>query len=167
MLDILLFLILSTVIVLGGIVTITRKQPLASALSLVVSFVALSGLYALLSAQLIAILQILVYAGAIIALIVFVIMLLNVRDEDLKLDEDRIGQVGIALLALFPFVSVVIGAILQVPDGAFPALASADFGSIEAVGMFLYRNYAFVFELVSVLLTVALVGVVLLAKRRI
>ena len=167
MLDILLFLILATVMVLGGLVTITRKQPLAAALALVVSFVALSGLYALLTAQLIAILQILVYAGAIIALIVFVIMLLNVREEDLQLGEDRIGQVGIALLALFPFVSVVIGAVLQLPGGAFPALASADFGTIEAVGMYLYRNYAFVFELVSVLLTVALVGVVLLAKRRI
>lgn len=167
MLTTILFYLLVAVMVGGGAVTITRRHPLAAALSLVVSFMALSGLYALLTAQLIAILQILVYAGAIIALIVFVIMLLNVRDEDLNYHEELVPQVGVAILALVPVVGVVVAAIGRIPSGTFPPLSGPDYGSIEQVGMFLYQHYVFVFELVSVLLTVALAGVVLLAKRRI
>lgn len=167
MLTTVLFYLLVAVMIGGGLVTITRRHPLSAALSLVVSFMALSGLYALLTAQLIAILQILVYAGAIVALIVFVLMLLNVREEDLNYHEELVPQVGVALVALLPVVGLVIAAILRLPAGAFPALPDPGYGSIEAVGMHLYQHHVFVFELVSVLLTVALVGVVLLAKRRI
>lgn len=167
MLSTALFYLLAAVMILGGLVTITRRQPLAGALSLVVSFMALAGLYAMLTAQLIAILQILVYAGAIIALIVFVIMLLNIREQDLNYHEDLIPQIGLAMLVLIPVVAVVIAAIGHLPSGAFPVLSDPGYGSIEQVGMYLYLHYSFVFELVSVLLTVALVGVVLLAKRRI
>jgi NADH-quinone oxidoreductase subunit J len=167
MLTTILFYLLAAVMIGGGCVTITRKQPLAAALSLVVSFMALSGLYALLTAQLIAILQILVYAGAIVALIVFVIMLLNVREQDLTFHEELVPQVGVAAIALLPVVGVVVAAIGRLPAGTFPPLTGPDYGSIETVGMFLYQHYTFVFELVSVLLTVALAGVVLLAKRRI
>ncbi|HEY9857213.1 MAG TPA: NADH-quinone oxidoreductase subunit J [Stenomitos sp.] len=167
MLTTILFYLLVAVMLGGGLVTITRRHPLSAALALVTSFLALSGLYALLTAQLIAILQILVYAGAIVALIVFVIMLLNVREEDLNYHEELVPQVGIALVALLPVVGVVIAAINRLPSGTFPALPDPGYGSIEQVGMYLYQHHVFVFELVSVLLTVALVGVVLLAKRRI
>ncbi|MBO9540834.1 NADH-quinone oxidoreductase subunit J [bacterium] len=167
MLSTILFYILATVMVLGGFVTITRRHPLPAALSMVVSFMALSGLYALLTAQLIAILQILVYAGAIIALIVFVIMLLNVRDEDLNYQEEFIPQLGLAIAGLLPVVGLVMAAIGKLPKDAFPALKDPAYGSIELVGLFLYQNYIFIFEMVAILLTVAMVGVVLLAKRRI
>lgn len=167
MLTTILFYLLVAVMLGGAVMTVTRKHPLAAALSLVVSFIALAGLYALLTAQLIAILQILVYAGAIVALIVFVIMLLNVRDEDLSYDEDLVSQLGWAAIGLGPVVLMIGAAIMKLPKDAFPPLKDPGYGSIEAVGMFLYQNYVFTFELVSVLLTVALAGVVLLAKRRI
>ncbi|HEY9900777.1 MAG TPA: NADH-quinone oxidoreductase subunit J [Pantanalinema sp.] len=167
MLSTILFYLLATVMVLGGFVTITRRHPLPAALSMVVSFMALSGLYALLSAQLIAILQILVYAGAIVALIVFVIMLLNVREENLDYHEAFFPQLGLAVAGLVPVVGLVLAAINKLPKDAFPPLNDPAYGSIELVGMFLYQNYVFVFEMVSILLTVAMVGVVLLAKRRI
>lgn len=167
MLTSVLFYLLVAVMLGGAVMTVTRKHPLSAALSLVVSFIALAGLYALLTAQLIAILQILVYAGAIVALIVFVIMLLNVRDEDLSYDEDLVSQLGWAAIGLAPVVVLIGAAIMRLPMTAFPPLTDPAYGSIEEVGMFLYQHYVFTFELVSVLLTVAVGGVVLLDKRRI
>lgn len=164
-----LFGILATVAVAGALVTITRRHPLAAALSLIVSFLGLAGLYALLSAPLLAILQILVYAGAIMALVVFVIMLLNVQESDLPINENIGKSVSLALAAITPVLLVFLAAIGRVPGDQTLANTPVpgDFGTIEALGKFLYTNYLFAFESVAVLLTVALVGVVILAKRRI
>jgi len=89
----LLFWTFAAVSVAGGTVAITRRNPLASALALAVVLVAIAGLFALLDAHLLFILQILVYAGAIVVLIVFVIMLLNLGDEDLREDADPAREV--------------------------------------------------------------------------
>lgn len=163
-----LFGILSLVAVVGALVTITRRHPLPAALSLIVTFIGLAGLYALLSAPLLAVLQILVYAGAIMALVVFVLMLLNVQDEDLPVNESIGKSVSLALVAIAPVFLIVWSVLNKLP--ADKTLANtpvpADFGTIEALGKFLYTNYLFAFESVAVLLTVALVGVVILAKRR-
>lgn len=167
MLSSLVFDLLAAIMLIAGLVTVTRRHPLPAALSLVVCFMGLAGLYAMLTAQLIAILQILVYAGAIVALIVFVMMLLNVQPEDLDYHENLWKQLGLAALLLVPLVALVVTAIGHLPSGQFPPLVDPGYGSVERVGMYLYQNYVFVFELVSVLLTVALAGVVLLAKRRI
>ena len=91
MLDLTLFAVLSAVAVLASLAMVSRRHPLGSALALIVVMIALAGIYALLSAPLVALLQILVYGGAILALIVFVIMLLNVREEDLA-HEAEIGR---------------------------------------------------------------------------
>lgn len=169
LLQVVLFGILSAVSIGGALLTITRRHPLPAALALIVTFIGLAGLYALLAAPLLAILQILVYAGAIMALVVFVIMLLNVQDSDLPINENVGKAVSLALAAIAPVLLIVLAAINRVPSDA--TLASrpvpADFGTIEALGKFLYTNYLFAFESVAVLLTVALVGVVILAKRRI
>ncbi|PIQ25151.1 NADH-quinone oxidoreductase subunit J [bacterium (Candidatus Blackallbacteria) CG17_big_fil_post_rev_8_21_14_2_50_48_46] len=160
------FTILSIIAVTGGLMTITRRHPLSATLSLVMTLIALAGLYALLSADFLFVIQILVYAGAIMALMVFVIMLLNVRIDHLPPEKNIASRVFLALLALAPFFFLVQRAMIaQFGNAVFPTVSS-DFGSIQAVGLALYRNHVFPFEVISILLLVALVGVVALAKRR-
>jgi NADH-quinone oxidoreductase subunit J len=161
----LLFYCLAALAVVAGLVTITRRHPLSAALSLVLCFVSLAGLYGLLAARLMAILQILVYAGAIMALVVFVIMLLNVRMQDIDMGEPIGGNVAGATAICAPLFALVVWAIKQMPNQPLPAVGP-EFGGIQSVGMALYTRFAFPFEAVSLLLLAALVGVVVLAKRR-
>ncbi len=165
MFNAILFTILSTIALLAAVAMVTRRHPLSSALSLIVVMIALSGLYALLMAPLLAILQILVYAGAILALVVFVIMLLNVRPEDLEHEEGMERRVGFALVVAFFLFAPVAVAVLKLPMEDFRPVA-ADFGTLGAVGLALFRDWWFPFELVSLLLTVAIVSAVVLAKRK-
>jgi NADH-quinone oxidoreductase subunit J len=151
----------------AALFTITRRNPLTAAWSLVISFIALAGLYAMLSAPLMAILQILVYAGAIMALVVFVIMLLNVREEDLPAEPNMPMHVTIALVVVTPLLLILGQGINKFQDMPSNPNLPASFGGIKAVGMELFNRFGFPFELVSLLLTVAVVGVVVLAKRRI
>ena len=160
-----LFAILSAIAVVAAISTVLRRHPLGSALSLIVAMIALAGLYALLTAPIVAILQILVYAGAILALIVFVIMLLNVRVEDLEYEKDAVPRTLFALVvAALPF-GAMAWAIWQVVPAPLPAVATR-FGNLSAIGLHLFGAWSLPFELVSLLLTVAMVGSVALAKRR-
>lgn len=165
MLNAVLFTLLSATAVIAGLVMITRRHPLSSALALIVAMVSLAGLYALLDAQLLAILQILVYAGAILALVVFVIMLLNVRPQDLEYEGDLGRRVGMALVVAFFAFAAVATALMQGPQTPFPPVDSA-YGMLGPFGLKLFRDLWFPFELVSILLTVAIVGAVVLAKRR-
>lgn len=165
MLNAIFFTLLSATAIIAGLVMITRRHPLSSALALIVAMVSLAGLYALLDAQLLAILQILVYAGAILALVVFVIMLLNVRAEDLEYEDGLEKRVGMALVVAFFAFATVATALMQGPQTPFPPV-DADFGTLGKVGLKLFQELWFPFELVSLLLTVAIVGAVVLAKRR-
>ncbi|MBC7542068.1 MAG: NADH-quinone oxidoreductase subunit J [Candidatus Sericytochromatia bacterium] len=160
-----LFYFLAFLAIVAGLVTITRRHPLSAALSLVVCFAALAGLYGMLAARLLAMLQILVYAGAIMALVVFVIMLLNVRWQDLDMDEPITGNVLATLAVVIPLFGLVVIAIKRLPIHPMPAI-TAEFGGVHEVGMALYTRFAFPFEAISLLLMAALVGVVVLAKRR-
>jgi NADH-quinone oxidoreductase subunit J len=160
------FTIFSLVAIISGLVMITRKHPLSAAISLVVTFISLAGLYALLSAKLVFIIQILVYAGAIMTLIIFSIMLLNVHAEDLPQESNISGKALLTLLFLTPVIFVIFRAVKQIPLVDFPVI-DPDFGTVKSVGIFLFKNYTFPFEIVSVLLLVSLLGVVVLAKRRI
>lgn len=160
------FTIFSTVAIISSLAMITRKHPLSSALSLVVAFIALAGLYSLLAAKFIFIIQILVYAGAIMTLIIFSIMLLNVQDDDLPKETNIISKAATSLLLMIPVIIVIIKAIMTITDGKFPAVES-NYGTINAVGYYLFTNYAFPFEVVSILLLIGLLGVVVLAKRKI
>ncbi len=148
------------------------RNPLFAALSLVISFFFMSGLYVLLLAHLMAVLQILVYAGAIMVLFLFVIMLLNLSDEELGKQTTTWPQlVGVCTLAFVVFQAVLV--LASAPDSVLrggkgaDALAPemADFGTVEAVGDLLFRQFLFPFELTSILLLVAVIGAVVLAKR--
>ncbi len=142
---------------------IVFKNPISSAFSLIVSFFAMAGLYAMLDAHFLAIIQILVYAGAIMVLFIFVIMLLNLQGDELKERPFHPYFKGLAALLLLGFGGVlylVLGpmntSMREVGDG---------FGSIKEVGTELFTRYWFAFEYTSILLLVALIGGVVLAKR--
>lgn len=162
-----LFYVLAPLTLLAAYVTITRRSPLTAAFSLVACFLGLAVLFAMLSAPLLAILQILVYAGAIMALVVFVIMLLNVRDEDLPPEPGIYWKTTLALLVMSPVFVLLVTSIRRLPTSGLGPDVPASFGGIEEVGKLLFNTFGFPFELISLLLTVAVIGVVVLAKRRI
>jgi len=160
------FIIFSLVAILSSILMITRKHPLSAALSLVVTFIALAGLYGLLAAKLVFIIQILVYAGAIMTLVIFSIMLLNVQEEDLPKEENILGKTSLSLFFVLPILLIITRAIGTMQNTSFPEIDN-DFGTVKTIGLFLFTNYSFPFEVISILLLISLLGVVVLAKRRI
>jgi NADH-quinone oxidoreductase subunit J len=150
---------------------ITRRNPVASALWLVVTLFALAALFVLLDAQFIAVLQVLVYAGAIMVLFLFVIMLLNIGRATRSDIKGAWGLgVGVLLAAL---MMVQLWALsfdapppqLTLPQGAM-ARAAAEQGMVAAVARPLFSTYLVPFEITSILLLAALVGSVVLAKRK-
>ena len=154
----------------GGLLCITRKNPIGSALWLVVTLFALAAMYVLLDAQFIAALQVLVYAGAIMVLFLFVIMLLNLGrpgPSDIK------GPVGVGVAALLAGTLLlqlrVLGQAappdaIQLPAGTMAALQQQ--GMVAAVAGPLFDAYLIPFEITSLLLLAAIVGAVVLAKRK-
>ena len=160
------FWFLAVVAIGGALMTVGRKNPLACALSLVVSFAALAGLYFMNDAPFVGVLQILVYAGAVMVLVIFVIMLLNLPEMDLE--DERISKQGllVSVFLLLPLTILCIGVFagLDLPPARD---LPADFGSVGAVGDLLFAEYLLQFEVISLVLLVAIVGAVMLAKKRI
>ena len=162
-----LFYLFSLVAILAGFSVVLARNPIASALSLVVCFFFLAADYVLLGAHFVAVIQILVYAGAIMVLFVFVIMLLNLREgvPVAFLDVGRRGIVGMAVAGL---IGVGLVTAFEAASPALPAALPVGFGTIAQVGLAMFGgSYLLPFEVVSVLLTVAVVGAVVLAKREI
>jgi len=161
-----LFYLFSIAAILAGVGVITARNPISSALSLVTCFFFLAADYVMLEAHFVAVIQILVYAGAIMVLFVFVIMLLNLREGVSGLGEiDRRGLVGIGVAGLMGIgLLTAVGTLVHPPSEAVPE----GFGTIRDVGMALFGgNYLLPFEAISVLLTVAMIGAVVLAKREV
>jgi NADH-quinone oxidoreductase subunit J len=151
---------------------ILQRNPVHSAISLVACFFFLAGLYVLLAAHLIGILQVMVYAGAVMVLFVFVIMLLNLRDEELGGNRVTAWKL-IGLLSATVTVGVlVVRAIKPLYAGPLTDLAGKmaggyEFGSVKAVGRAIYVGSVLPFEVTSLLLLVAVVGAVVVAKGKI
>jgi NADH-quinone oxidoreductase subunit J len=160
-----LFYIFAIVAVLAAFLVITFRNPINSALSMVVCFFCLAAIYVLLSAHLIAILQILVYAGAIMVLVLFVIMLMNLRDWELRWGKFQWFKVfGFLLAGLL----LIEGIHFLKGSGEQSAVElSEGFGTVEAVGTALFSKYLLPFEMVSILLLVGIVGAVVLTKKKI
>lgn len=158
------FWILAAMAVVSACVVVAKRSPLASALALSVNLVALAGLFAGMSAPFLFIVQILVYAGAIIVLIVFVIMLLNLKHEELKAQAIQKGKFWVSALLSVLAALVVLRHSAGGVDAA-PANVPADFGTIEHVGMELFTRYVLPLEIVAVILLVGILGAVVLAKR--
>ena len=162
------FYALATVAVLASVLVIAQRNPIYSVLLLIVSFGALSGLYVMLDAPFAAAIQIIVYAGAIMVLFLFVVMLLNAPHEDTEHDLRvhpllHAGPMGFGVvlaLVLMGELGVAIGASRW--SGAFP---SGSTSSVAAIGRVLFTEYQFAFEATSILILVAMVGAVVLARR--
>lgn len=160
------FLVLATIAVLGAVgVVAFGNNPVRSALSLVLNFFVLAFIYFTLAAQLLGITQIMVYAGAIMVLFLFVIMILRLQNKDDKLEKpDPRLPMGILVgggLAFMVFAQVI--APLQ--GNAATPIDNA-YGLPQAIGRELFTTYVWPFEITSVLLLVGIVGSILLAKRR-
>jgi len=160
-----LFWILSALAVIGGVAAISLRTPLYCALSLIVSFVSLAGLYFQLKAAFPGILQIMLYAGAIMVLVVFVIMFINLPEDEIDADERSRAGVLISLLFLVPLAALLIGVVWTSEMEPFEAVA-ADFGSIPVVGRELFTTWLYPFEVLSLLIVAAMVGAVVIAKKR-
>jgi len=163
----LIFLGVAFTSIIASFLVITRKNPIHSALFLVLTFLCVAVLYLLLYSQFIAIIQVVVYAGAIVMLIVFVIMLLDLEEElrsGLKLLYSKVIGIALAVLFLFGLIYSVAAKSLTGKIGTYtPEKMSAN---VKAVGEVLFTQYLFPFEIVSVLLVAAIIGAVILSKKR-
>lgn len=165
--EFILFFILAAVAIGSAVMMVTRRNPVNSALFLILNFIALAGIYLTLHAQFLAVIQITVYTGAIMVLILFVIMLLNLGQltqvrEGLRMKHYFGIILGVVLLVLLiPVIGSSFTAHLtsQSPD-------AAQIGTVENIGTILLTTFLFPFEITSVLLLAAIVGAVVLAKKR-
>jgi NADH-quinone oxidoreductase subunit J len=155
------FLMLAALAVTGAISLILQRHPIHSALSLIVVMVALAGLYLMLGAEFVAAVQVIVYAGAIMVLFVFVIMLLNAAPEE------RTNMSRAARYAGLPLACVLLITLTYaVTRASFPLTEQAAGAQpIRSMSLLLFRNFVFPFELTSILILIAIIGALVLAKR--
>lgn len=160
--------VLGVLAIASGVAVIAFRNPLYSAFALVANLLTIAGLYAMLDAHFLAVTQVVVYAGAIMVLVLFVLMLLNLKTEQGK-------QPGLVQLA-----TAVVGAVVLVVTALPPVLSRfqglstyqladnlrASEGTVQAIGRELYSNYTAQFELSSLVLLIGIVGAVMLAKRK-
>ncbi|NJD21552.1 MAG: NADH-quinone oxidoreductase subunit J [Melioribacter sp.] len=166
--QIILFIVLATVAAISSVVMITRKNAVISAVFLVLNFFALAGLYLLLNAQFIAVVQVIVYAGAIMVLFLFVLMLLNTETEHKLFVDKRAIKFFAILISFFVFVQVAYLIFHGSPSRTLTPdeAASVKAGTIQAIGQQLYTNYIIPFEVAGFLLLAATVGALVLAKKK-
>ncbi len=164
-----IFYLFATGAVVSAVFVITRKNPVISVLWLVLALFCLAGTYVLLDADLLATLQVLVYAGAIMVLFLFVIMLLNLSEQD-YVETPLSLKVKGGVLALLFLVGVLLVVTVRLPDLTPAASAQAasvleEGSNTAAVAERLYTQFLYPFELVSILLLAAIVGTVVLARK--
>ena len=162
------FIVTGLVALVSAILMVTRRNPVKSVLFLIVNFFCLAVIYLLLRAQFIAIIEILVYAGAIMVLFLFVIMLLNIGTEETRREGKQRRGLFAALLGTAVFVEILVG--LRLPTGEAESgisTSAGQMGTVESIGKTLYTGYIFPFEVTSLLLLAAMVGVIVLARRKI
>jgi NADH-quinone oxidoreductase subunit J len=158
------FYFLSFLTILSAMMVVLSRNPIHSVLYLIITFFCLSGHYILLNAQFLAAVNIIVYAGAIMVLFLFVIMFLNLKkdDEDTKTNILKIastivgGTLGILVISILKQAKI---------SPANPYTFNSQTGMVESLGQVLYSDYILPFELASVLFLVAMVGAVMLGKR--
>ncbi len=161
-----LFGILSILAIASALVTVTSRHPVKSAMALVVHFFMLAGLYLSLDAQFVAVMQIIVYAGAIMVLVVFVIMLLNLGSEEIDRQQYQLKQFGGIVLSATFGLALLNAFLLNAKEPHFFPVHPVAFTTAQAIGQELFTNYLVQFEAIGILLTAAIIGAVTLAKRK-
>src|SRR3954468_24569365 len=168
--DVILFLAFAAIAVICAVNVVVQTHPISSALSLVGVMAALAVLYLLLGAEFIAMAQVIVYAGAVMVLFVFVIMLLNAGEEGKR------GRAWISQLLGVPALLALLGLLCYFSQRWFPNFGSVKFGdftdgagksigSAEAIGYSLFTDYLLPFEVTSVLILIAILGAIVLARK--
>ena len=170
MLEATVFYTLAAFILGFGVLVITARNTVHSVLFLVANFLCVAVLYVVLAAEFLAVIQVLVYAGGIVVLYLFVVMLVNLKSiPDAKLDPRRQSRLGLLLstAVLVEVIAIVVYTANRPAAIPAPEAASdlAGRGNTEIVGWLLYTDYLIPFEVASVLLLVAMVGAILLARR--
>jgi NADH-quinone oxidoreductase subunit J len=166
-----LFVAFAAVLVVSSLLVILHRNPVTSALFLVVAFCSLAAIYLLLHAEFIGLVQVVVYAGAIMVLFLFVIMYLNLG-QDLESGVTLVLRRGLGWLlgAVLVAEGVLLLSRRLVPGPAIPPAlpgdAAASLGNTQQVGLLLYSRYLFPFEITSIILLVAMIGVVVIARGR-
>ena len=168
-----LFYFFAGLAVLGGVLVVTMRNAVHSAVFLITSLLATAGLYLTLNAEFLFVVQIILYVGGIMVLFVFVIMLVNL---DVALHQVQFNrQTWVAGLLSFALLAELLAAVALAHSGNTPmlpppppqAVASSLPGNTEQIGSLLFQNYVIPFEIASILLLVALVGAVVMGKKRI
>jgi NADH-quinone oxidoreductase subunit J len=160
------FYLLASTALLSAVMVIWSRNVVHSAIYLVLTFLCVAGVYVLLRAEFVAVVQVLVYAGGIVVLFLFVIMLVNLKDAlgpRVRVHATLSAVVGIAATILL--LRVVTSGELQAGSPG-PADLSAQGGNLQQIGWALYQNYLLPFEIASVLLLVAMIGAIVLARQK-
>jgi NADH-quinone oxidoreductase subunit J len=170
LLETIIIITLALLAIISAVVTITHKESVKSAIALVFHFFMLAGIYITLSAQFLAVMQIIVYAGAIMVLVLFVIMLLNITDDTeaqkrkSKIKQSFVITISVAMLILiFCFISFAYNS--NPTDTSI--IIGGDHGSVQAIGREIYSKFLFPLEIIGILLLSAIIGAVMLAKKKI
>ena len=164
----LLFFVFALILVASGLRVITARNPVHAALSLVLAFVACSGLWLLLEAEFLAVVLVLVYVGAVMVLFLFVVMMLDINLTPLREGFIRYLPVGflVALLIVVQIAMVVGPATFGLDAVAKPLPGGVDYSNTEALGVVLYTVYVYPFEIAGAILLVAIVAAIALTLRR-
>ena len=158
-----LFVVTAIFAMAGALFTISSKRPLRAAIGLLVHIVSLAGMFLTLNAQLLAVLQLLVYAGAVVVLFVFVIMLIGPAAEVGPIQGHLVSRtLSIALTIVVVLAISTTVAYFEAPWGAVPD----DFGTVEGLGMAIYKQALVPFEVISITLLVAIIGAIAIARSR-
>ena len=162
-----LFAGLAVVAGVAALLVVVQRHAVYSALFLIITMGALAGIYILLEAHFVWVIQVIVYAGAIMVLFLFVIMLLDIRREGdpwAPPDRARILVAIVLSLVLLVELGMAVGQRLMLSPAKGPAVAG-DFGTTQTVGRLLFTDFLFPFEITSIILLVAMVGAMVLAKK--
>lgn len=162
-----LALVIAGALTIGGALgVVVSRAPVHSVIALIVNFIGLAGLYLSLNAEFLAVVQVIVYAGAVMILFLFVIALLTVQREPANVGKQGlVGQLPIKVIGAALFAVLIMVTAIQFDSGAAAQVAD-DFGTVRALGNELFITHVFPFEIAALVLMVALVGVVVLVGRR-
>ncbi len=159
-----LFSILAFLSVLSAFLMIYSHRPIDSALSFIITLISIAALFALLGSSFLFAIEIIIYAGAILTLILFIIMFLNIKDENLPEEKHKNIWILVTSLLISPFSYLLINVISSI-DYSLHVEPNPHFGEIKSIGMLLYTKWVLPFELLSVLLLVSLLGAIILARK--
>lgn len=161
-----LFYLFSFIAAVSALMIVTRKSPIISALFLILNFAALAGIYLLLNAQFIAVVQIIVYAGAIMVLFLFVIMLLKPENEKNFFEENPKSKWLAIIVSSLVFLQMIYVIFIGKQGTDYNSQKSIEVGTIEFIGRELFTNYLIPVEAAGFLLLAATIGALVLAKKK-